>query len=106
MTNVMKLTGAVLFVIILLVICQCIRIQDNKISMTETKQYDKVKAIVNSVYASGRNYKRSTLINVSYTYDNRQRRANLRREGYKEGVFNKGDTITIFVNRSNPDEIK
>jgi hypothetical protein len=78
----------------------------DKIKSVDMEQYDKTTGVVNSVYASGRSYKRSTLMNVSYTYNDRQRRANLRREGYKEGTFNKGDTITIYVNRENPDEIK
>lgn len=104
MTNVIKIIGVALFIVVLLIMWRCTGRHDD--NMTETKQYDEVKAIINSAYSSGRSYKQSTLINVSYTYDNQQRRANLRRGGYKEGTYNKGDTITIRVNRSNPDEIK
>ena len=95
-----------MLVVVLLVMWRYTGIQDHKINVRDTTQYDEVRATVNSVYSSGRSYKRSTLINVSYRYGNEQRRANLRREGYKEGTYNKGDTITIRVNRSNPDEIK
>jgi hypothetical protein len=98
------LIGIISSVVILLFSWQFFR--GDKIKTVYMEQYEKTTGIVNSVYASGRSYKRSTLINVSYTYSERQRRANLRREGYKEGTFNKGDTIIIYVNRDNPDEIK
>jgi hypothetical protein len=99
-----KLIGIISSVVILLFSWQLFK--GDKIKTVDMEQYEKTTGIVNSVYASGRSYKQSTLVNVSYNYGDRQRRASLRREGYKEGTFNKGDTITIYVNRENPDEIK
>ena len=66
----------------------------------------KCEGVVHSVYASGRGYKRGTIINVRYNYASESRSANLRRDGYREGTYNKGDSITIYVNPADPSKIK
>jgi len=104
----MKIIGIILFVISLIFSWQYSRQRNNAntVAIQKSEKYESKQAVVNSVYASGRSYKRSTLLNVSYTYDNQQLRGSLRREGYIEGTFNKGDTITIYVNKDNPSDIK
>jgi outer membrane lipoprotein-sorting protein len=100
-----KMAGFILFAAVLFVswlFYQC----KNRNEAAETQKYDRVTATVNRIYESGRGYRRSTLINVSYTYNNVQRKTTIRRNGYREGVYNAGDTLVIYINPDNPEEIK
>ena len=62
-----------------------------------TEQYEATTATIASVFELRRNYRRSTLMHISYNQGDQQRKATLHRQGYRKGAYNKGDTITIFV---------
>jgi len=94
------------FTIMLLLIAYYYYRGKHKEETIKREYYHEVKAVINSVYQSGRNYKQTTLLNVSYTHAGQQKRIILRREGYKEGVYKKGDTITVYINPGNPQELK
>jgi len=74
--------------------------------LQQADNYHKVTAIINRVHASGINYKRSTLIQVSYVYKDEEQKATIRRNGFKKGLYKEGDSIVIYINPDNPDEVK
>lgn len=71
-----------------------------------TSNYTPVEAIVKRVSPSGVRNKRSTILYVSYDIKNDNKTATIRRSGYSEGAYKVGDTITIYINPTNPEDIK
>ena len=63
-----------------------------------------VSATVNQVMRSGTRNKLSTILQIEYMFDNKILRATIRRSGYRENAYNKGDTIKIFINPKNKDK--
>jgi hypothetical protein len=102
-TDTGKLIDVIIWIIMFAVAFQYI-VRNNK--SEKAKRYDTVSAVINNVYASGRGYKRATLLNISFKYNNTERRVTLRRGGYDAETYHRGDTINIYVNRENPDDIK
>ncbi|MDR2232307.1 MAG: hypothetical protein LBE56_04185 [Tannerella sp.] len=104
----MILIALVSFAVILFIIWQYAK-NEGKLQTGiggQTEQYEATVATIDRIFESGRSYKRSTLLHVSYFRNEQQRKATLRRQGYKEGTYTRGDTITIYVNRKDPYDIK
>jgi len=67
--------------------------------------YVQVEATITNVFPSGQGTRRSTLLNVRYTYEGQDYADTLRIGGYVEGRFNKGDTIMRWLDPANPGEL-
>jgi len=68
--------------------------------------YTSVPATIKRVTPSGVRNRRSTILMVSYKWDDNNKQTTIRRGGYTENKYNVGDTITIYVNPSDPADIK
>jgi nitrogen fixation protein FixH len=65
-----------------------------------------ISAIVNRVMRSGTKNKLTTILQIGYIYEEENQQATITRSGYKEGTYNVGDTIKIFINPNDKKEIK
>ena len=65
------------------------------------ENYIEVSAMVKQVMRSGTRNKLTTILQVEYIYENEKQNATIRRNGYIENAYNKGDTIRIFINPNN-----
>jgi amino acid permease len=70
------------------------------------ENYIQVNATITDLYRSGKGIKLSTLLIVKYNYNGLENTATIRRGGYKEGNYKKGDTIIININKGNNSIIK
>lgn len=64
-----------------------------------------VNATIKSVFPSGKGFHRSTLLTVNYTYQDSAYVQTVKMGGYVEGRFNRGDTLTLYLNPERPEEI-
>ena len=79
-----------------------------KIVVEETSKISSfvpVETKIESVFPSGRGFRRTTIITVSYSYEGKQYRNTVRMGGYVEGIYEKGNNLTLYLNPANPDEI-
>ena len=67
--------------------------------------YVEVEAVIHRTLESGHGIRRSTLLDVRYTYEGKDYSSTLRLDGYAEGRFNKGDTIKRYIDPANPEEL-
>ena len=96
-----------LFFVIVLAISFIVFIINQNIDQKDIlDNYDKVEAEITTVLRSGQGAKMTTLITVKYEHKNTPYSNNLRRTGYKEGLYNKGDKITIYINPNDDNDIK
>ena len=67
--------------------------------------YVEIEAVIHRALESGRGIRRSTILDVRYTYDGKDYAGTLRLDGYTEGRFNKGDTLKSYIDPVNPGEL-
>ena len=67
--------------------------------------YVEIEAVINRAFESGRGIRRSTILDVRYTYEGKDYADTLRISGYTEGRFNKGDIIKRYIDPANPGEL-
>ncbi|MHC6204119.1 hypothetical protein ACYULU_13120 [Breznakiellaceae bacterium SP9] len=105
MVNTIKSLYKILFIVIFIIygIIFIINYQNDLKNIKEN--YIKTEAEINNVFPSGRGNKMSTILTVKYTI-NENKTTTIRRSGYKEGVYNIGDKIIIYINPNNYEEIK
>lgn len=70
-----------------------------------TTSFIPVETTIESVFSSGRGYRQTTIITVSYLYENKEYNNTIRIGGFVEGRFKKGNNLTLYLNPSNPEEI-
>ena len=68
--------------------------------------YVEIEAVINRALESGRGIRRSTILDVRYTYEGKNYAGTLRLTGYTEGRFNKGDIIKRYIDPANPGELR
>jgi hypothetical protein len=71
----------------------------------ETIAYLPVEVKIESVFPSGRGFRRSTLLTVSYTYKDNKFRKTIRKEGYLEGRYKQGSVLTFYLDPENPEDL-
>ena len=71
----------------------------------ERSSFIPVVVEINAVFPSGTGFRRSTIITVNYSYNDTSYVKTIRKEGYVEGRYKKGDTMTLYLNRENPEDI-
>jgi hypothetical protein len=74
-------------------------------TLETTASFIPVETRIEKIFPSGRGYRRSTIITVNYMYEGRKYTKTVTRAGYAEGQYHKGDTLTLYLNPANPDEI-
>jgi hypothetical protein len=67
--------------------------------------YAEVEATIKSVRASGKDYRRSTILTVSYEYEGKSYSATVRLSGYEEGRYSAGDAIKRCLDPAKPEEL-
>ena len=67
--------------------------------------YVQVKAKITNVLQSGRGIKLSTLLSVQYEYEGQKYSNTLRMDGYVAGQYNKGDSITRWLDPAHPETL-
>lgn len=71
-----------------------------------TASYIPVSARIESVYPTGRGFRRGTIITVIYTHKSTEYIKTLTRGGgYTKGQYQKGDSLSLYLNPANPEEI-
>jgi len=70
------------------------------------KNWIEVTAKINHVTHSGRRNKQTTILQVEYMYNNDKQQTTIRKEGYIENAYKKGDSIKIFVNPKDTKDIR
>jgi hypothetical protein len=71
----------------------------------KTVSFVPVETTIESVFPSGKGFRRTTIITVSYLYESKKYSKTIRMGGYVEGRFQKGNKLTLYLNPSNPEEI-
>jgi len=71
----------------------------------EKSSFIPVKTTINAVFPSGTGFRRSTIITVNYTYQDSNYVKTIRKDGYVEGRFKEGDSLMLYLNPANPEEI-
>ena len=68
--------------------------------------YVEIEAVIQRALESGRGIRRSTILDVRYTYEGKDYAGTLRIDGFTEGRFNKGDTLKRYIDPANPGELR
>jgi|GEM_PF-2847566 len=95
-----------LFVILVIIKLVKLTNEERKESDFTQKNWIEVTAKVNRVMRSGIRNKQSTILQIEYIYNNDKQQATIIRNGYIENAYNKGDSIKIFINPNDINEIK
>lgn len=80
--------------------------QENHAKTEIQDNYIQIEAEIKRVSVSGVRTKRSTILYVDYTYKGESSSATIRRSGYEEGRYNKGDTTVIYIDPNNSNNIR
>jgi hypothetical protein len=91
-------------VFIFAVIMSLINLQNNVKELN--RNYIKANGKITFVGKTGTGIYVKALLGVDYNYDNRNYSGNITRKYEKEGYYKKGDTIIIYINKNNGNEIK
>ena len=92
--NTMK-AGKIVYPLVFIITLAAFLLYENK-DKNIPDHYIKTEAKITNVFMSGRGMKSSTLINIKYQH-NKTMSGTLRRNGYREEQYNKGDSIVIYI---------
>ena len=95
-----------LFIVLVIISLVKLTNENRKESDFIQKNWIEVTAKVNRVMRSGIRNKQSTILQIEYLYNNDKQRATIIRSGYIENTYNEGDSIKIFINPNDINEIK
>jgi amino acid permease len=70
------------------------------------ENYIQVNRVINNVFRSGNGIYTSTLLTVKYHYNGLENTTTIRRGGYKENYYKKGDAIILHINKNDNTIIK
>jgi hypothetical protein len=79
--------------------------KSTRLTNMEIRSYLPVEVKVEDVFSSGRGFRRSTLLTVSYSYKERKYSKTIRTGGYVEGQYKKGDVLTFYLDPDDPDKL-
>jgi amino acid permease len=96
-----KLLWVILFIVIFTITVVAVVNTNYKNAKDIKENYIQINAIIENIYRSGTGIKLSTLLIVKYNYNGVEKAITIRRNGYKENYYNKGDTIIININKEN-----
>ena len=84
---------------IVLVVMKLVKLNNEERAESEfiKENYIEVSATVKQVMRSGTRNKLTTILQVEYTDENEKHSATIRRNGYIENTYYKGDTIKIYI---------
>ncbi|MDR2809636.1 MAG: hypothetical protein LBB84_03645 [Tannerellaceae bacterium] len=75
-------------------------------TLETTASYIPVSARIESVYPTGRGFRRGTIITVIYTHEGAEYIKTLTRGGgYTKGQYRRGDTLSLYITPANPEEL-
>ena len=96
------------FIIIICIIIAGIRIivinRNNQKDLQDN--YIQINGTINDIYRSGNGIYTSTLLAVKYNYNGVETIATIRRGGYKENYYRKGDMVIININKNDHNIVK
>ena len=96
-----KINLKVFIVIICIIIAGIQIIVKNRNDQKDLQEnYIQINGTVNDIYRSGNGIYTSTLLTVEYNYNGVETIATIRRGGYKENYYRKGDMIILNVNKN------
>jgi len=95
-----------LFVVLVIISLVKLTNENRKESDFIQKNWIEVTAKINRVMRSGIRNKQSTILYIEYMYNDEKKQATIIRSGYIENTYNKGDSIKIFINPDDINEIK
>jgi hypothetical protein len=99
----------ILLAVLLVVIISGWQIYNRKKNIQQSEiepvSYVPVEVTIERVFPSGTGFRRSTIITVSYLYKDKKYIKTIRRGGYVEARYKKGDTLTLFLDSANPEEL-
>jgi hypothetical protein len=71
----------------------------------DTSGYVEIEAAIYRVFESGRGIRRSTILNVRYTYEGQNYTDTLRLGGYVDDRYHAGDTIKGYLDPADPKKL-